>query len=286
MKHQNSALLISLVLLLSISLFGQRGGITRNPLEVGLDYSYFDSQEDQQILATLAFKRATGFIPKFSPYITSEFLSLSGGIRTYSVQDSTELRWRAVLYNGEFVFRSFTVGFTLADLDERGLFQEDYRWAAIRLGFGKVFGNGFLNIYPQISGSFAGGQWVLGEIDHPELGAAANNELSGQEAGYQGLLGIRLANRFLVTALYNERILIDGPEPKIKTLSFELRYRIPLSSRRNQLQLFAGWSREETSYSANELEQEISTIKAGLRFAFRRGARKPGSGFGGDPLFD
>ena len=129
-------ILICLGCILSTSLFAQRGGLTRNPTEIGVDYTYFSDPGDQQVLATLAFKRSAGFIPRFSPFITSEFLSIAGVIRSYSDQDSTDLRWRGTLYNGEFSRNLLVFGLTLASFDESGLMQEDYRWAAIRLGIG------------------------------------------------------------------------------------------------------------------------------------------------------
>jgi|GEM_PF-6456984 len=279
-------ILICIGCILSTSLLAQRGGLTRNPTEIGVDYTYFSDPGDQQILATLAFKRSAGFIPRFSPFITSEFLSIAGGIRSFSDQDSTDLRWRGTLYNGEFTRNILAFGLTLASFDESGLMQEDYRWAVVRIGVGKVFGDGFLNIYPQFTGSFGSGQWVLGSIDHPELGEAADRELSGQEVGFRGRVGIRFMNRILITGMYDQRILIKGPEPKFETIAANLVYRIPLKNRRNQLQIFGGWSREKTTYSGNDFEQEHTMIRAGIRFAFQRGGRKPGSGFGGDPIFD
>ena len=262
-------LVLTIAFSLNDTLFAQRGlgrggmGFGRGPATYGLHYDYFDPSGVHQVMASFSRIMPLGMRPGASPTARITTLNLSGGVRFSGPVDSTEFRWRAALFDGNFNRKWLRIGVTIADLNQSGRMKEDYRWVTLRMGPNPHFGSSKIILSPHAVGIIGLGAWELGQINYSKLLTLADSSLSGLEVGYQFGMALALARRVILLADYTERVLVAGPEPRFKTLGIESRLRLG-KLLGGMLNLVARYEHEDTELNDITLTQENRQLRVGI----------------------
>lgn len=271
-----SAVALGLLLLFQVPAAAQRGPgfgriLSRMPLSIGVTYAYSDPSFLHQVEGRLRFTREWGVLPGRSPFSHVTVIDVAVGGR-FARGDSTEVRWRAALLDADFSRRWTTFGFTLIDLDRQGLLEEDFRWANLRVGLGRAVGSRQFALFPEVRGSAGVGRWKVGLVHYPALGLDEQRKLKGLEVSYLARLTLTAARRLMLSAGYGERVLVDAPEPHLKTFRLEgsLRSGRPGKS---FLRLTFYYLRERSNLNDRPGEQVNKRFGAGLLLTLMRRPR-------------
>ncbi len=256
-------------------LLAQRGSLPLlgggGPQQFGLRYDYFDPGVIHQITAEFSRSRPLGMRPGASPlrYFTS--LNLTAGLRFLPQADSSKLVWRIGLLDGEFQRRLWVLGLTIVDLDRSGPLSRDFRWVNGRIGPGLTLGNRRWGISPQLVGTIGFSSVILGQKNYPHPEISTDATFAGLDAGFRAMVAVRIGARFLLAGKYQERRVVNGPEPHFKTLGTELRLRFG-KLRGNALTFTASFAREQLDFTHAGGEVENGFFQVGLRY--NRAARR------------
>lgn len=258
-------------------LFAQRGAVPLlgggGPQQFGVRYDYFDPGISHQITAEFSRSRPLGMRPGASPlsYFTS--LNLAAGLRFLTQADSSKFVWRIGLFDGEFQRSLWVLGLTIVDLNRSGPLSRDFRWVNGRIGPGLTIGNRRWGISPQMVGTIGFSSVILGRENYNHAGILTDSTFAGLDAGFRTAVAVRIGTRLLLAGKYQERLVVNGPEPHFKTLGAEVRLRFG-KLRGNALSFTASFAREQLDFNNAGGEVENRFFQVGLRLS-RAGRRPP-----------
>lgn len=199
----------------------------RGPLTLGIQYDYFDPADHHQFIATLSQTGMRGFRrDKSSSLLQISTLMFAGGMLFNNSFDTTKFRWRAGFLDVNINRKLLIIGGILLDYDQSSMLEKDFRWFNLRLGFGPILRKNSFFISPKVIGLLGAGSWKLGKNNYISLENVADTTYSGMEGGFQVGLDIGFLRRLHISAIYSERILVDGQEPHFKNWIAEFRYMV------------------------------------------------------------
>jgi hypothetical protein len=237
----------------------------RGPLTLGIQYDYFDPVDRHQVIATLSQTGMRGFRQeKPSSHLQISTLMLAGGMLFNSSFDTTEFRWRAALLDVNINRKLLFIGGTLLDYDQSKLLEKDLRWFNLRLGLGPILRKHSFFIAPKVIGSLGAGSWKLGNNNYISLGNVADTTYSGMEGGFQVGLDIGFLRRIHISAIYSERILVDGQEPHFKNWIAELHYMVGKIGN-DLVNLYIQYQQQNVEIIDSDSIQDSINIRAGVQ---------------------
>jgi hypothetical protein len=157
-------------------------------------------------------------------------------------------------------------GFTVLDLDKTGTLEENFRWVNARIGPGFSLGSRKFSLGVRALGTIGIHSIVLGRDNYREIGPAADSTLSGIEVGYRVAVPLQIGSRILLLGEWNDRILVDTPEPRFKTLLGGLRVILGKADGAKFV-LSANYRREEVTFTDSTLKIKNNFFQARLQYS-------------------
>ncbi len=234
----------------------------RRPIVLETRYDYFDQQEQHQVMGTFARIAPLGR-KGGSPWSHLTTLNLAAGYRFNA--DTSQVRWKIALLDGNIQRKNMLVGLTVFDFDESGKLEENYRWFAARLGpvfrvrAGKVAA--FFNGVGEIGQS----RMVLGQTNYGELGHAADSTLVGLQAGFRVNAAISVGRKILLSGGYGEKVLVDAYEPRFRQATAGLTVQLA-KSKKMTARFFADYLWEEVDVNDLDISINNQVVRAGVSF--------------------
>jgi hypothetical protein len=161
--------------------------------------------------------------------------------------------------------KNFIFGLTLIDYNQSEIKKEHVQWFDGRFGLGRTIGNRKFSLRPQITAAVGYSRLKFGSVNYSQLDQLADSTISGLDAGFRASLTIDIYGRFILSADFNERIIIDNIEPHFKLSGIQAAIRIN-KGWSNPLFLFFRYEKEKTEIATTSLEQENNRYLAGISY--------------------